>query len=373
MLFHPYEIAFSGFSGTGKTTLAAAVVKRLSRRFTVGCYKHGCHRFDIDREGKDSFLFKEAGAETVMVSDPVKKAVITGTGSREISESRIFRACDLLIVEGLKELALPKLLMIDRERKILDLLAGGTIPEVIALVETGEHSGSPDRWHDLPVFHRDDVETVTAFIESRLARKTAETPLCGLILAGGRSSRMGADKALLCYHGENQLMHTATMLRKHCPEVFISCRAEQESQYASYGLPLITDRYLDTGPAGGVLSAQRLYPERAWLTVACDMPFLDTGLLDMLLDNRMPLRFATAFRHEGTGRYEPLCACYEPKARHELLARHAEGNDSLHSFLAGSRTGGITLSDLSPLRNINEPEAASDAFGSLGVSGEKPI
>lgn len=372
MLFHRYEIALSGFSGTGKTTLAAAVVKNLSERFAVGCYKHGCHRFDMDREGKDSFIFREAGAETVMISDPVKKAVISGSSAGEFSESRIFRACDLLIVEGLKELPLPKLLMVDRERKILDLLEQGDIPEVIALVETGDDPKGHDMSFDLPVFQRDDVVTITAFIESRFGAKAAETPLSGLILAGGRSARMGTDKALLCYHDDNQLLHTATLLRSRCKEVFVSCRPDQEPRYATLGLPVITDRYLETGPLGGLLTAQRLYPERAWLTAACDMPFIDAGLLDTLVDNRMPLRFATAFRHAETMRYEPLLACYEPKSQQELLARHAEGNDSLHSFLAGSRTGDIMLPNISSLRNINDPEAAGEARNACRISTKEP-
>ncbi|WP_449257758.1 bifunctional molybdenum cofactor guanylyltransferase MobA/molybdopterin-guanine dinucleotide biosynthesis adaptor protein MobB [Chlorobium limicola] len=372
MLFHTYEIAFSGFSGTGKTTLAAAVVKHLSERFAVGCYKHGCHRFDLDREGKDSFIFRDAGAETVMISDPVKKAVISGSAWDEISESRIFRSCDLLIVEGLKELPLPKLLMVDRERKILDLLETGGISGVVALVETGDEPKELEKRFDLPVFQRDDVATITAFIESRFGAEVAATPLSGLILAGGRSARMGTDKALLCYHDENQLMHTATLLRRRCKEVFISCRPDQESRYADLGLPVITDRYLETGPLGGLLSAQRLYPERAWLIAACDMPFIDTGLLDTLVDNRMPLRFATAFRHAETLRYEPLLACYEPKSRQELLARHAEGNDSLNSFLAGSRTGDIMLPDINSLRNINDPAAAGEARNACRISTKEP-
>ena len=65
MRFHPYEIALCGYSGSGKTTLIAAIVRHLSPKFTIGYYKHGCHRFEIDRQGKDSWTIKEAGALTV--------------------------------------------------------------------------------------------------------------------------------------------------------------------------------------------------------------------------------------------------------------------------------------------------------------------
>ncbi len=70
MLFHPFEIAFCGYSGSGKTTLIAEVVRYLSQRLSIAYYKHGCHRFDIDREGKDSWVVRQAGAATVMISDP---------------------------------------------------------------------------------------------------------------------------------------------------------------------------------------------------------------------------------------------------------------------------------------------------------------
>lgn len=373
MLFHPYEMALSGFSGTGKTTLAAAIVSRLSERFTVGFYKHGCHRFDIDREGKDSRILAHAGAATVMISDPEKKAVMSRTGGSRLQESRIFLECDMLLVEGLKELPLPKLLMVDREKKILEFLADGSIPKVVALVETGPATGTLDQQYGLPVFHRDDIGTITAFVESFIARKTSETITSGLILAGGRSRRMGTDKALLAYHGDNQIRHTASLLQRQCQEVFVSCRREQAETYEAFGLPVITDRYLETGPAGGLLSAMQDYPERAWIVVACDMPFLDEAVLAALAENRMPLRFATAFRHAGSGKLEPLCTCYEPKSRMELCMYHAEGNNSLQSFLSCSRIGEITLADGHALCNINDPPSMQKALHECRSSTGKEL
>jgi molybdopterin-guanine dinucleotide biosynthesis protein A len=80
MLFHPFEIALCGYSGSGKITLAAALVRHLSANFTTAYYKHECHRFAIDHEGKDSWIVRQAGASTVMISDPEKKSDCHGTG-----------------------------------------------------------------------------------------------------------------------------------------------------------------------------------------------------------------------------------------------------------------------------------------------------
>ncbi|NTW62531.1 MAG: bifunctional molybdenum cofactor guanylyltransferase MobA/molybdopterin-guanine dinucleotide biosynthesis adaptor protein MobB, partial [Chlorobiaceae bacterium] len=214
MHFHPFEAAFCGYSGSGKTTLIAAVTRRLSERFSVGYYKHGCHRFDIDREGKDSFTIKTSGAAAVMIADPAKKAVIIDNGTSQLRERQIFLDLDLLLVEGLKELPLPKIVMLDRDRKILDLFENGSITNVAALVKN-DHQAL-DKQYGIPVFHRNDTDGISLFIESMLIQKSRETPLFGLVLAGGQSSRMGSDKALISYHRENQLVRTAGLLHKLC-------------------------------------------------------------------------------------------------------------------------------------------------------------
>ncbi|MEI6758130.1 MAG: bifunctional molybdenum cofactor guanylyltransferase MobA/molybdopterin-guanine dinucleotide biosynthesis adaptor protein MobB [Chlorobium sp.] len=357
MWFHPFEIAFCGYSGSGKTTLVAALVRHLSLKFSIACYKHGCHRFDIDREGKDSRILKEAGAATVMISDTEKKALITSHGLVSSQLERLaFSDFDLLFVEGLKEIPLPKLLLVDHpDRRIIELVRNGTVTNVAALVV-------PDdldlyREFGVPVFHRDRVAEIAAYIETfQLERSSKNTPMHALVLAGGHSSRMGSDKALIEYHTKNQLLHTAELLGQKCSKVFVSCREEQAAEYRQFGIPLITDSYLGIGPLGGLLSAQRLYPDAAWVVAACDLPFLDEGTLRQLCQQRNPFRFATAFRHPQSGVMEPLLACYEPKSRSRLIQRHLAGNNSLSAFLEESRVKELTPPDGVALRNINNVE-----------------
>jgi molybdenum cofactor guanylyltransferase len=356
MLFHPFEIAFCGYSGSGKTTLIEGVVRHLSSRFSIAYYKHGCHRFAIDREGKDSWVIRQAGAATIMISDPEKKAVVTGqvTGL-PLLERQAFADHDLLLVEGLKELPLPKLLLVDGEHRILELLTHGGVENVVALVVPDDPLSY--QVADIPVFHRDSVIALAAFIETFLLnRAVQDSSLHGLVLAGGRSSRMGRDKALLEYHADNQLLHTAALLQRYCREVFISCREEQAGTYQQFGIPLITDAYLGIGPLGGLLSAQQARLGAAWVVAACDLPFLDEGTVRQLCAQRNPLRFATAFRNPQSGRLEPLCACYEPKSRSRLLYRHLEGDNSLSAFLDESRITELLPEDGEALQNINDSE-----------------
>ncbi len=361
MLFHPNEIAFCGYSGSGKTTLIAEIVTILSAKFTIAYYKHGCHHFDVDRKGKDSWTIGRAGASTVMISDPEKRAIITRHDSLStILEQQAFSDHDMLFVEGLKELPLPKLLLVDAEHRILDLLSNGKLSSVTALVVPDD----PARYasFSIPVLHRECTSEIAAFIENTLlTRSLQKSPLYGLVLAGGHSSRMGSDKALITYHKENQLLHTASLLQRECSHVFISCREEQSETYRHYGIPLITDCYLGIGPLGGVLSAQQTKPQAAWLVAACDLPFLDETVTRQLRQQRNPMRFATAFRNPESSLLEPLSACYEPKSRSRLLIRHSTGSNSLSSFLEESPVEELIPQNALALRNINDPEGRQAA------------
>jgi len=362
-MFHPFEIAFCGLSGSGKTTLLTRVISHFHQKgYEPACFKHGCHHFDIDREGKDSFRARQAGALSVMIADPLKEAVISdGPGS--LSNTTLLFSRDMLFIEGLKELPIPKLILVDDGRAILPLIENGTVNRVLALVHDGRADGLEN--FGLPLFCRDDITGIAAFVERCFVQRAAEVPLLGLVLAGGLSSRMGTDKALLSYHSENQLVRTASLLSGICSKVFVSCRAEQSSAYSDYGLSVITDTYLDMGPMGGLLSAQRSHPDAAWLLAACDLPFLDSNMLVSLHSNRDPFRHATAFLSPESVHPEPLVAIYEPKSRHRLLQQHAAGNDSLSSFLRNSRILKIEPDNPDALKSVNDNAQMNAARQSL--------
>ncbi len=362
-LFHPFEIAVCGLSGSGKTTLLTGVLRHFRQSGHEPAYfKHGCHRFDIDREGKDSFRAAEAGAVSVMIADPDKEALIS-SGSGSITQSPATLACDILFIEGLKELPTAKLLLVDARGAILPLLDNGVVRNVIALVHENHPTGL-ERF-GLPVFHRNEVAEIASFIEGHLAERASKVPLYGLVLAGGRSSRMGTDKALLNYSHQNQLAATASLLAGVCGRVFVSCRQEQADGYDLFGWTAITDAYLDMGPMGGLLTAQRCHPDAAWLVAACDFPHMDGRTPAALVAARNPFRFATAFHQPGNERPEPLFTIYEPKSRLPLLRQHGTGNDSLSSFLMHSRIAAIEPADPAGLRNINDREAMELALKAM--------
>ena len=145
-------------------------------------------------------------------------------------------------------------------------------------------------------------------------------PLYGLVLAGGRSRRMGRDKSVLTYRdGVPHVRYTGELLARVCDKVFYSCRVDQvdavtgaATDPALAGLPLIPDSFDIGGPLNGILSAQKAHPEAAFLVAACDLPFLSAYALAQLVRERNPLHAATVFHNTERDALEPLCAIYEP-------------------------------------------------------------
>lgn len=147
--------------------------------------------------------------------------------------------------------------------------------------------------------------------------------LSGLILAGGRSSRMGRDKAgLILPDGRTLLQRQAEVLREAgATTVLVSIRAGRETGLA--GVQLVPDLMADAGPLAGIAAGLRAAPAGLVLVLAVDMPLVQAGHLRELVE------LATAERGVvpvQAGQCEPLAAVYPA-----ILAASAE------AALAGGR------------------------------------
>lgn len=180
-------------------------------------------------------------------------------------------------------------------------------------------------------------------------------PVYGLVLSGGRSRRMGRDKALLEYAGETQLGRAVRLLERHLDRVFVSVRADQARDPERRRFEQVVDRYTDLGPAAGILSALETYPNVAWLVLACDLPNADDETVAHLLRNRSDRPF-TAFRSSSDGLPEPLCAVFRPAAREIVAGFVAEGLVCPRKMLIRSDTCLLDLPDPAALDNVNTPE-----------------
>jgi molybdopterin-guanine dinucleotide biosynthesis protein A len=199
---------------------------------------------------------------------------------------------------------------------------------------------------------------------AELKTRTA-TPLHGLILAGGASSRMQRDKALLLYRGESQLQRAFEAASRHVSRVFVSVRSTQVSDPARAKRPLIVDSVEGEGPIVGIRSALAADPQAAWLVLACDLPFLSDAALSQLLRERDPASLATAFRSVHDGLPEPLCAVWEPAAGAALAAYQEGGGRCPRKFLIRQGAHLLEPLDRRALDNVNTPEEYARAAAAI--------
>jgi molybdenum cofactor guanylyltransferase len=190
--------------------------------------------------------------------------------------------------------------------------------------------------------------------------------LYGLILAGGRSSRMQRDKAALAYRGRNQLDRAYEQAARHARRVFVSVRPEQTSEPTRADKPMIIDSIEGAGPIVGIRSAQLAHPQVAWLVLACDLPFLSDVTLAYLVRQREPSAMATAYTSTHDGLPEPLCAIWEPASAAALEAYQKSGKDCPRKFLLRSAARLLEPVDPRALDNINTPDEYAQAIGLLG-------
>jgi molybdenum cofactor guanylyltransferase len=198
----------------------------------------------------------------------------------------------------------------------------------------------------------------------------AAAPLYGLVLAGGRSSRMQRDKAALSYGGRTQLERAVGLLTGHVVRGYVSVRPDQHDDPLRARFPQIVDMHENLGPVAGLLAAQARHPEAAWLVLACDLPLLDEATLTRLLRSRAPSRAATAYRSSYDGLPEPLCAIWEPRSREPLAAYVARGGQCPRRFLQEADTELLDEPNPRALDNINTPEEYGSAMAALAPGAD---
>ena len=128
----------------------------------------------------------------------------------------------------------------------------------------------------------------------------------GVILAGGKSRRMGGSpKALLPFGGRPLIEHSAETLRSSLTDCLVVTNTPD--LYAPLGLPMVGDVFPDGGSLGGIYSGLRAASGDAALCVACDMPFLSARLVGYLAGRAAE---ADVVIPEGAGEFQPLHAVY---------------------------------------------------------------
>ncbi len=152
----PPAVAFSAFSGTGKTTLIERLIPLLAARgLNIGVMKHDAHRFEIDRPGKDSWRFSQAGALITAVGSSEMTAFVE---RRPLSPQEILcrmQGVDLVLIEGYSAYPCPA---IGIERQATGQGLRRPAEEYAAIVTDGEP------YPGIPCFSFDQPDALADFI-----------------------------------------------------------------------------------------------------------------------------------------------------------------------------------------------------------------
>ena len=354
-IFHRNEWALVGGPCTAIKLLADQVIKALSAGYKCG-YVDTTHNDDIT-----SLPGRLPSGAALDYTDMVNYRQLNYSAEFNSFKLReTFSPLDLVLVNGNHHRAKAQVVIINKNKiaslqKRVDQL--GNV-QLILLSEDADEvfdfiKEAVPNWKSLPTYRLDETGEIINFFENQM--QLAKPALNGLVLAGGKSERMGFDKASLSWHGKEQRYYMADLLKTICTDVFISCRDNQliELNDEYKGLP---DTFTGLGPYGAILSAFREKPDNAWLVVASDLPLIDAETLQHLIDNRNSSSIATAFQNESQGFPEPLITIWEPKSYPILLSFLAQGYSCPRKALINSDVTIINPPDQAALTNVNTPE-----------------
>jgi len=169
------------------------------------------------------------------------------------------------------------------------------------------------------------------------------------VLAGGGSTRMGRDKALLPYRGTTLLEHVASIVRQAAGTAVIIGNPER---YGSLGFPVYGDQILPCGPIGGIYTALSVTRSEWNLVVACDMPMLSLSVLRGLIEHSFRSASNCIAGMGPGGEPQPLCAVYHRRCLPLLEQAIGEKRFKMRELLPELRSEPVML-DPSVFANIN--------------------
>jgi len=169
-------------------------------------------------------------------------------------------------------------------------------------------------------------------------------PITGVILAGGKSSRFGRNKALEPFMGERLIDRSVRLIKEWCDPVFVVCQKPEE--YFGVEANLVADIIPDQGPLMGLYTGLLFSPNEWIFLRAVDMPFLEGAFAELLIkrategnaDVVVPLKG----RHIDLPlQYEPLCACYNVRCIPHIKRVIESGGGRVISFFSRVRVDAV--------------------------------
>lgn len=340
--FAPNELVLLGT----KCGVIADLVNRVSKKMSNYklAYFDASHAKDVIENTLSEYVFHHQGNVQITTSSTVNK----------FTQRLQFAQHDYVFINGNHYAGSKQVVFLDPEKEASINKRIDQISEVAFFIKMSDaiepFESLKDKfpnWKELPQYGLSDIENISNHI-SGLIQETIPK-INGLVLVGGKSTRMGADKSRLNYFGKPQKEHVKELLENNALNTYYSVEKDAGNENE------IHDAFLNLGPFGGICSAFQKDPNSAWLVLATDLPFVNNELIELLLSKRNPSKVATAIKGKGKEFVEPLITIYEPKAYPILLQYLAQGYSCPRKALINSDVEIVEVDD-ALIRNINTPE-----------------
>ena len=176
--------------------------------------------------------------------------------------------------------------------------------------------------------------------------------ITGIILTGGKSSRMGSDKALFLLNGSTFLDHIIRALKPLVDDILIVSNDERHSKF---NLKRVRDTIADVGPISGLHAGLTHSSTENNLVLSCDIPLIETSMLEVLLQNNED--DIDVIQLADANRVHPLIALYKKRSAEHIGLALFDGERKLSKALDGLNIKTLLVSDgqSAALANINTP------------------
>lgn len=194
--------------------------------------------------------------------------------------------------------------------------------------------------------------------------------LNGFVLAGGRSTRLGVDKARVEIEGVSLLLRTVNLLKPYVDSVAVLGPA---GRYEFIHEPTIQDRWPGKGPLAAILTGLERMTGEWGIFIACDLPLVDGRFIELLI-RRVAASKPDAVVPRTTGGWQPLCAAYRRSSARQIREAIEEGETAIIRILPRLQVDVITPEDLAIagmdeaiFENLNSPEDRERVLGLLAA------
>ena len=340
--FAPNEIAILGTNCGIISDLVHQVSENLSNYKLA--YFDASHAKDVAKNKLSEFTFHHQGNLQITTSGNINK----------FQQRLEFAHFDYVFINGNHYQGAKQILVLDEAKEASVLKRLEQLDSIQFVVKLNSETKYFDflvekypQIKNITCYTIDEIDKISNHINNLIQEKIA--PIKGLVLVGGKSTRMGSDKSELNYHGKSQKEFAKELLENNNFETYYSVQNKSEKENE------ISDKFLNLGPFGGICSAFQKDPNAAWLVLATDVPFVNDEVIKLLLQKRNSSKLATAIKGKSNQFVEPLITIYEPKAYPILLQYLAQGYSCPRKVLINSDVEIVEV-DEDLIRNINTPD-----------------